>query len=272
MARIGLWIDDPPSHVRKASYWKEVKRHGIQVAAIMLESAGPGLDSKYTVEDLKKIREYAVEKHDIELVLTLWPQPTKQYLDELEEKLPGYVVASGCSAVEVDLEGNWRKSKDVKGFANLDKAGDRLVEILKAVRDKYDVRIEVTTFPGHPENTKRADVAPHADRLLPQAYSVRNRDVGLIEWDGKYGPGSMQRWTLDLARTVPGEQKLSCGLAAYDQVWPGKTGQEAMQVAYDAAVAYGVEEVRYWSSKWVLGVRKNGYASKFLLSLKKGTS
>lgn len=268
MTTLGMWIDGPASDIKKVKLWDDLKKHGITTAAIMMEGTSIGFDAKFSVADMQKIGQMARER-DIELVLTLWPDAKKAYLDEIEAELPAYIEASGCAGIEVDLEGNW-KSKQVVGFPNLDKAGDRLVEILKAWRTKYDVRIEVTTFPGHAENTARADVAGHADRLLPQAYSVRNRDVGIIEWEGsKYSPGAMQRFTLDLAKTVPGEQKLSCGIAAYDQNFPGHKGEEAMQIAYDAAVAYGVEEVRLWSSKWVLGVKKNGYAARWLMSLQK---
>lgn len=268
MTKIGLWIDDPVSDIKKSAFWAEVKRHGVHTAAIMLEGLGKGFDPKYTVSDLIKIRDLAVVKHDIELVLTIWPQPDKQYLDELEVEISKYIDASGAAGLEVDVEGNWT-SKEVKGFKNLDVAGDYLVAILNRLRAKHDIRTEATTFTGHAENSSKADVARHATRLLPQAYSVRNRSSGEIAWDANYGPGHMQKLTLDKSLTVPGDQVLSCGLAAYDQTWPGKKAEEAMQVAWDAAMKYKPAEIRFWSSKWVLGIKKNGYASKFLLSLKK---
>ena len=40
-----------------------------------------------------------------------------------------------------------------------------------------------------------------------------------------------------------------------------------MRVAYDAALQYDPVEVRFWSSKWILGIRSNGYASRFIKSL-----
>lgn len=267
MTSFGLWLDDPPSEIKKAAFWNELKRHGISTAAIMLEGLGNDFDVKFTIADLQKIGKLARER-DIEIVLTCWPQPTQKYLNELEENIGRYLEACGASGLECDLEGNW-KTTEVKGFPNLDKAGDRLVEILDGVRAKYDVRIEVTTFPGHTENTSRADVAGHADRLLPQGYSVRNRTSGPVDWDGRYGPGNMQRLTMDGAISVPNDPKLSCGLAAYDQVWPGKKGEEAMQKAYEAALAYKPVEIRLWSSKWVIGIKKNGYASRWLLKMKK---
>lgn len=269
MTSIGLWIDDPVTMIKKAPYWDEVKRHGVTTAAIMLEGIGKGFDPKYTPDDLKKIRDLAVVRNDIEVVLTIWPQPQKRYLDELEAEIEQYIEASGCAGLEFDLEGNWIPSA-VEGFKDLEAAGNRLLEIVNKLRAKYALRIEVTTFTLHHENGPRAYVAKKADRLLPQAYSVRNRTTGPADWDHPYGPEKMQKLTLDRALTVPGEQKLSCGLAAYDQVWPGKTGEEGMKAAFDAAMQYSPEEIRFWSSKWVLGMKKNGYASRFLLSLKKG--
>lgn len=268
MTRLGMWLDDPASHIQKAPFWDELKRHGISTAAIMLEGVGNGFDPKFTVEDLETIGKLARER-DIEIVLTCWPQPNKSYLEEFEAEIGKFLVACGAAGLECDLESNWT-SRQVVGFKNLDKAGDEVVLILDRLSKKYDVRIEATTFTEHAENSLRADVASHAHRLLPQAYSVRNRSSGTILWDGPYGPENMQIRTLDRALQVPGVQKLSCGLAAYDQVWPGKTGEEAMQKAYEAALKYNPEEIRLWSSKWVIGIKKNGYASRWLLGLKKG--
>lgn len=187
--------------------------------------------------------------------------------------------AAGAAGLEFDAEGNWLPAK-VKGFANIDKAGDELVKVFERVSVAYDVRTELTTYPFHTENSKTADVAPHADRLLPQAYSVRNRKNKdgsnlLIDWNGTYGPVGMQKLTLDRAMQVPGVGTtagplISCGLAAYDQSgWPGKTGEQAMRAAYDAACAYEPVEIRFWSAKWIFGIlsKKNAYASKFIKSL-----
>jgi len=265
MTRLGIWLDDPVTNILKAAYWNELKRLGFSTAALMLEGVGNGFDPKYSIADLEKIGKLARER-DIEIVLTCWPQPTVSYLDEFEADIGKYLVACGASGLECDLESNWT-TRQVDGFDNLDLAGDRLVEILLGIRTKYDVRIEATTFTEHSENSIRADVASHVDRLLPQAYSVRHRSSGEILWDGPYGPDNMQVRTLDRALQVPGVQKLSCGLAAYDQVWPGKTGEEAMQRAYEAALRYNPEEIRLWSSKWVLGIKKNGYAARWCLGL-----
>lgn len=265
MTRKGIWIDDPPSMVAKPPYWDELKRHGISTVGIMLESIGNGFNPMYSEADLIGIRGMALSR-DIEVALTVWPEPNKQYLDELRAEIGKYIVASGAAALEFDAESNWIPKK-VVGFANLHAASEYLAQIMQELRDKYHVRIELTTFTEHTENSAKADLATHVDRLLPQAYSVRNRSDGVVAWTDKYGPGNMQRRTLDNAKQVKGTHKLCCGLAAYDQTWDTHTALQAMQTAWDAATAYGVEEVRFWSSKWVIGIKKNGYASQFLLSL-----
>lgn len=270
MVTKGIWIDDPVKDVLKPEFWDTMVSLDLSVGAIMVERLGGGFDEIYNNETLAKIRKLARER-DIELVLTVWPEPDKAWLGEFEQKMPAMLAASGAAALEFDLEGNWLK-KQVRGFPNIDKAGDRFVEIFEKVVKPLDVRTEITTYPFHLENNRAADVAPHADRLLPQAYSVRSRSTGVIDWGGPYGPGAMQRLTLDRAQTVPGVGALdgpllSCGLAAYDQEWPGRTGEDAMEVAFRAAMKYVPLEIRFWSSKWVFGIKDNGYAKRFLKSL-----
>ena len=264
--RKGLWIDDPSSLVLTAHYWDEFKRHEFTTAAIMLEGVGNGFNPAYTVADLTAIRGLAFSR-DCELVLTVWPEPSKHYLDQLEAEIPQFIAASGCVALEFDGEGNWTPGK-VSGFASLHQASDYLGAIMDRLRKKHDIRIEFTTFAAHVENSAHADLATHADRLLPQAYSVADRATGPVSWDDRLGPGHMQQFTLDLAKQVHGVHKLCCGLAAYDQTFAGHTPAQAMQKAWDMAVSYGVADVRFWSSKHVFGIQKNVYSSAFILSLK----
>ncbi len=261
----GIWIDDPAASLQKPAFWDTIAEHGLSTAAIMLEGVGNGFDPKYSLTDLSRAKTLAHER-DIEIALTVWPEPNALYLDQLRTRIGGYISASGASALEFDAESNWLKPK-VQGFKNLDVAGDKLVQIFDEIRMLRDVRMEVTTFTMHAENSGKADIAPHADRLLPQAYSVRNRAEGDVAWDGPHGPGAMQVLTLNRAKSIG--PKLSVGLAAYDQVWPGKKGEDAMQAAWNMALMFEPQEVRFWSSKWVLGVKKNGYASRFLMSLPK---
>lgn len=267
----GLWIDDPISAVTAAPFWDEVKAHRIETAAIMLESFSGGFDPKYKVKDLEKVKTLALER-DIEIVLTVCPEPSRNYLEELEAHIGELLLASGAAGLEFDVEGNWLPIK-VQGFGDLEDAGNELACAFHSISLQYDVRTEITTYPYHTENSKTAELAPHASRILPQAYSVRHRDGKEISWVDRLGPGNMQRLTMDRALMVPGVggpggPLVSCGLAAYDQVFPGRPGDESMHTAYKAALMFSPFEVRWWSSKWVLGCQANGYASRFLKSLK----
>lgn len=274
MTNRGLWIDDSPKLISTPAYWDSVKAHGFDTAALMLEGVGNGFDPKYSLGLLEKVRTMAFER-EIETVCTVWPEPSLKYMSQLEEKIGRYLEAAGAVALEADLESNWLESKvKGKGFPNLDKAGDALVLGWERIKQKCDVRMELTTFPGHVENAKSADVAPDVDRVYTQAYSVRNRTKGAVQWDTTYAPGKMQVHAMERALKIrgvgdPNGPLICCGLAAYDQTWPGHTPQEAMQIAWDAALKYNPMEIRIWSSKWVLGFRANGYASRFFMSLPK---
>lgn len=267
---LGVWIDDPPYEVRTPQYWDLLVEHGFSTAAIMLEKLEGGWDPKYTPAELERVGKLCLER-DIELVLTTWPEPSVEYMKNFRAGIKPLLEISGASGLEYDAEGNWTKKK-LKGYPSLDVAGDHLVEIFKEIASEIDCRSELTTFPGHVENTKSADVAPHADRVLPQAYSVRNRTKGVVPWNGTYGPGGMQHHTLRRALEIPGVGTtsgplISCGLAAYDQTWPGFSPEEAMMVAVKTAMQYQPVELRFWSSKWIFGFKSNGYASKFIKSL-----
>lgn len=267
--RIGIWVDDPLSDVLKPAFWDKIVDHKIKTVALMLEPIGGRFDPRYQIDQLYRFRTYAM-KADVEVVLTVWPEPDIEYMASFEANIEDYLIAAGASALEFDAEGNWLPKK-VRGFKNLDKAGDRLVELVKKLSTTIDCRSELTTYPYHVENSRENDVASHMHRVLPQAYSVRNRTNGQIPWNSKYGPGGMQRLTLDrasaLVKASGRDVKLACGLAAYDQSWPGHRPEKAMEIAFAAALEYRPVEIRFWSSKWVFGIRKNGYASRFLKSL-----
>lgn len=272
----GLWIDDAPKLVTTEPYWHRLTDHHIKTAAIMVESNRDGFDPIYSVDYLKTVHALALPR-SIETVLTVWPQPDKEWMAKFEGEIGPLLEAVGAAGLEFDAEGLWMPQR-VKGFANLDKAGDALVECFMRVSAAHDVRTEVTTYPYHSENSKTADIAPHADRLLPQAYSVckRKNSKGvdeLVPYDGPFGPGHMQKTTMERAKQVRGVGTtagplLSCGLAAYEQDgWPGKQPADSMSAAFNAAVLYSPVEIRYWSSKHVLGGMAHPYASQFIKSL-----
>lgn len=266
----GLWVDCPPADVVREPYFGELRRHGLTEASLMYERSGPGFDERYTDRQLELAGKHA-RGHDVEIGMTLWPEPDRAYLDELEQRLPELLAILGAAFLDLDKESNWRRAK-LRGFRTMAHAAARLLEILDAVLPTLDVRLDSNTYPFHAENGPNALIAPRARRRYGQAYSVWERDVDgepfHVDWgDPLLGPGAMQRRTIERSRTVPGDGLIGCGLAAYDQRWPGREPEEAMRVAFDAAIAEGVRHFRWWSSRYVVGRSSNGYASRFLLEL-----
>lgn len=272
---LGLWIDDAPSVVLGKTYLPRFIELGFRTAAVMVESMSSGFDPKYSRAHLEALGERCREL-DIELVLTVWPEPRAVYLAEMVERLPPLLKASGAAALEFDTESNWIP-KRLQGFRSMEEASEGLLQVVRKFWD-LDIRSELTTFPMHAENGRSAVLADDVDRILPQAYSVRNRrdNAGKpiqIAWGDTFGPGGMQRFTLDRALQVPrkpnGKPRLSVGLAAYDQRWPGRSGELAMRTAYEAALEYDPVEVRWWSSKWVIGAKRLSYTAPFFRNLAK---
>lgn len=281
MASLGLWLDDPIKRILSRSYFAELAAMRIHTLALMVDTSRKGWDPKWRQSTLRELNDLVTE-NGMELILTVWPDPVSDYLKAMEEGIDELLEAVPATGVEYDTEFNWTKRR-VKGFkpqrrhgrrqSALDVAGDELVALTARLKAKHpQIRSELTTFTSHTENGRAADVAPHMDRLMPQAYSVRERTRKgkdwNVPWTHTYGPGRMQRFTLDRTLLADGDQaEMGCGLAAYDQKWPGRDAADAMGAAYEAAMAYDVVEIRYWSSKWILGVRDNKYAAEFLKDL-----
>lgn len=272
-----LWIDDAPSTVLKPSYFDALQATGFSTIAVMVDTAKGGWDPIWSAKNLEALRRLA-DARKIGIVLTTWPDPVRQYLDDMSKGMDALLQASGAVGWEVDTEFNWKPEK-VRGFkaqpkrTALDLAGDYLVDVMTEAKSTHGVRRELTTFTSHTENGRAADVAPQMDLLLVQAYSIRKRPGGqIIEWGHTYAPGNMQKFTLDRTMLVPGvkEGKVEVGIgqAAWDQTWPGHTPTEAMNIAFKTAVTYGVRRTRFWSSKWVVGRWKQAYAANFVKSLR----
>lgn len=269
----GLWIDDLPRVVMTNAYLDRFQALGFSVAAVMLETVTPGFDPKFKEDDLGRLGEM-LRGRDIELVLTYWPEPRVAYMAQLAEKLPRFVRRSGAAAIEGDHESNWIGKKLV-GYRSVQEASESLVLVHREIQKVLDVRTELTTFTFHAELGAGATVADDVDRVLGQGYSVRHRKDAKgkpfdVPWDHQFGPGKMQTLTFDRALQIPkkgGKPAISAGLAAYDQSWPGHRPEEAMRIAYETALRYQPAEVRWWSSKWVIGLHRQAYATRFFAEL-----
>lgn len=274
-----LWIDEPKTKVLNEGYFRELHDQGIDGIAIMIDECDRMWKSLWRLRDLDHVFRLS-DKYAIEVILTIWPYPSKTWMQSAFRDLQVMCDLGPLSAIEADLEFNWR-TKHVEGYtardgmSRLEQAGEEYVARLSALTDEYQIRKEMTTFTSHMENGRAATVSPYMDCIVVQAYATRHRP-GLrgnrvaIPWDHAYGPGHMQKYTFDRTMLVPGvierEVEVGYGHALWDQKWIGHTPVEAMSKSMDAALSHpiGITRVRCWSSKWRA---RNTYASRYLLSL-----
>ena len=279
---LGVWVDDHPKRVCKPQYWEWIAGLGIDEASVMIDTARRGWDTFWTLDECEKAGAFA-RAAGVRIGLIVWPDPVRSVISAMETDLIRRIEAMEAEELEDDLEWNWRTSRVtrsslpvVPGKTPLDVAGDLLVESRMRIKEKTGVKWAVSTFTAHTENGRSADVAPHADRLCVQAYSVRERkrhdgSPWLIGVNHALGPKRMADTTLSRTALVPGvlEGKIEivCGLAAYDQRgFPGLEPDEAMEQALESALSWRdgtvrVNGVRYWSTK---NLRIHSYAEEFI--------
>ena len=246
-----VWIDDGPRLALSPAYLRRLHSMPWRRLAVMAERSGGGWDPTWSIEQLAA---FAAATPDHERILTIWPEPSARYMDELEAALPAMLAALGTDTVELDLEGHW-KSKRLVGFRALREAGARLMAICRAHADE----VEVTTFPLHAEASGPGSVLGE-DRLLLQTYAIAEARGESREWSGRYGPPRRALEDVRRARERVGpEVEVCAGLAAWAQGgWPGEP-EEAMRVSLESARAAGVRRVRHWSSKWIVGSKRTSY-------------
>ena len=258
---LGAWVDDPFSAI-DAAYARRFRALGLTEAGLMTNHMNATRSSaswklRAPVATIAKAAT-ALRAEGVSVILTCWPRPDVEQLATLERDMTALVDASQADAIEVDCEANW-EPKFLRGFPTMETAAAALVATLRRV--SRGRRVELDTYTFHRENSDRALVAPHVDLLLPQAYSVNERADKAVAWDSELGPGRMQRVTMERARQTGASASAltAIGLAAYEQVWPGRKPDEAMAVALRAARDLGVTRVRYWSSRWIWS---NAYARR----------
>lgn len=275
----GLWIDDPPKTALNKGYFRSLRDCQMDLIAVMIDRCDEKWERTWNNQQLEGLLKLA-DEDAIEVVLTTWPYPNKEQINLMANDMKNLLSLGPFAAWEVDLEFNWKASR-TRGFRRgfglsaLEHAGNYLVSRAREAGAETQARFEVTSFTQHTENGSKATVAPMCDRMIAQAYSIRNRP-GLkkpIPWGHAYGPASMQIMTLDRTLTIPniddGKPELGCGLAAWGQRWPNREPSLAMDAAFLAATNYPVVDIRWWSSKHVIGIKKNLYAAKFLEGLAK---
>lgn len=262
----GLWIDDPWSLVSTPEYWDEARSLGVRTADVMLDTSRIAWDPMWKHEQLASIAKLTRER-DIELVVLGWPAPRQSIIDAMLEDFAD-IAELGVSGLGIDTEHLWSNSYNDGSFVGLHEAAGYLLEGLRKIRDENDVRIELTTHPGHREATARATLSPFVDRFYLQSYSTRHDWRGdEVRYESRLGPGRRQRADVEkvfAAVTNAGNDpvKLCLGQALWDQRWPGKLISNALDDALDAGISCGVRSFRGWSSKWVIGVHSHTVAQK----------
>jgi hypothetical protein len=119
-------------------------------------------------------------------------------IDTMCEDMAWILPLIGSTTFEVDTEGNWNK-KFLNGFRTMEEASEYLAMKMRELVGP-DGNLELTTFTYHTENSSSAKLAPLMDLLLPQAYSVRHRSNGTVEWTDSLGPGRHQVLAVNRAR------------------------------------------------------------------------
>lgn len=252
----GLWVDDAPAVALREDWLARLEALGLDEIAVMVERSGGGLDVTWSLRQLEALREATP---GLRRVVTIWPEPTARYMAGLADALPDIVAALGAVVVELDLEGHWKRGR-LQGYPSLDHAAAALLDAVLVSGGAAE--LEVTTFPAHLEAQARGAVKGE-DRLLLQTYAVAEARGEKRTWDGRLGP-ERRPYEDVLQAQARGEEgvEVCAGLAAWAQDdWPGEPG-EAMRIAYASALRAGVRRVRWWSSRHVIGAKRNRYAAR----------
>jgi hypothetical protein len=200
--RVGVWADDPTSALRSSEYARRLAGMQIRVASLMMNRSNtyphdPPWHMKFTTAEMRFISEN-LDKHGIERTLTAWPRPSKEQIDTMCEDMAHFMVLTGATLFEVDAESNW-DPKFLSGFSSMREAARYLAQGMRDAAGPGK-KIGMTTFTYHVENSSAAKLAPFMDVLFPQAYAVRNRSHGTVEWDDLLGPARHPGFALKRAR------------------------------------------------------------------------
>lgn len=277
---VGVWGDDNPNVMKSPRYADRLVELGISEVALMMNRANVSTHAEpwdlrirdrgeegWHDDAIGLIAE-AYAQREIDLILTSWPRPSKEQIDEMCEAMLPLLIITRAVAWEVDVEGNWRL-KFLQGFGTMAEAAAYLVMRMEQVLLAAGIEgseTEATTFGHHAELGAHPTVTPRVDRACIQGYSTCPRSSGkIIPWTSYLAPGRHQRWIFERARRAK-VKEVVMGLAAYRQRFKGHRPEESMNVARDATVALGIRRIRLWSSKHILGsqARHSPYAAPVL--------
>lgn len=280
---IGVWGDDHPALMKRPQYADRLVELGISEVALMMNRANVSSSADpwdlrwadegaegYEDDVIAEIAEVYAER-DIHLILTSWPRPDRDQIDEMVAAMVPLLKITHALAWEVDVEGNW-VTKFLRGFKTMQEAAQYLVDRMTWALVEagcVGAKTEATTFGHHAELARHPTVTPIVDRVCLQGYSTSPRSGKPVPWNDTMGPGRHQEWILNRARKA-GVKEAVMGLAAYKQAgFQGHSAAEAMRVAFYKTLELGIWHLRYWSSKWILGSKAHEapYAAAHLESI-----
>ncbi|POF42329.1 hypothetical protein B0D71_12945 [Pseudomonas laurylsulfativorans] len=207
----------------------------------------------------------ALRNKDMHVIATVYLPPTKEAVDDLLDSSSDLVpalLAGGIDAVELDLEGVWRRSV-LCGYKNHAEAFADFKDRVKTM--KPGVPVGITTHGGH-IGAKEIPLDA-ADFVSMQAYSKCQDDCKAFD-DNRTGSGNRQRYIVGKMKDIKGPIVL--GLAAYGQQWDGYTWDAAMEKALSATEEIMAKDPRvvgysYWSSMSFDGSGTGNKPYQFLL-------
>jgi hypothetical protein len=251
--RLGVWVDQMPGQVLRDGWFRQISGLGFQTLSPMFDASPFGWDPRWSDGQVGELVDMA-RRWRLAVAATVWPDPSIETIPRLIDALHRWAPL-GIRHVNVNIEPLWTRAPE----SEYRPAADLLVEGLLSLKRDFGTVLELDTHTGHREITQRALISPYMDRIGVMAYSVREGNSGeLYSWsDPARGPGLAQDRAFRLVQRVPGvpegEIQLVAGLAAWSQQWPGHPQSEALGLAYDAALRWSPAEIRYWSSRHILG-------------------
>lgn len=278
--RVGMWWDIGPAETfaRWPQWSTQIRGHVTDIAVMVNDHAAARsgeLWSIWTPEQLERFTRLA-RAAGFDVHYTAWIAPRWDLVTAILQRLAPMAQRLGCRSVELDAEREAFAMQYAQGFQSLEACVRTISDAFRRARD--GLLLGCTIVPEDRNNP----MARVADYVALQAYSQSPsaRHDEDYDYGGRYAPGSMQ--ALAARRAQQYGKPLVMGLKAYNQEWRADRfgdeyvadGTKAMREAFDATVALGVDEVRYWSAKWVLrspaGSIVPDYALRFIRSIRGG--
>jgi hypothetical protein len=261
--RWGAWVDDHPRMVCTPEYLDRVVEVGYDQLRIMVDSSHPDWDRRYTDAQLQILRRLAMVERDIELTFVFWPIPHKRTLERMAEDLRRMVGMTGVTTLSAELEGLMLQRIAVQYGWDIVSAKSFLFDFMCEISEEFDITVEGTTHPGHPEaqpqnpnKPSRGWFASQAHRMFWQVYPTRHDWQGRkVAWDGRYGPIGRAQDAERLAKLSAsyGQPRPCFGTPVWDQEWPGHDVEEALELHYQTLMRHNPDIIADWMSGNIVG-------------------